>query len=596
MKKVYKGLLAFTLAFTMVACGKSETKKSEESRVANNVVDKNGMIISYEEDKGNDENQRKFLNGLVDKSGKTIVKPIYQELQLLCGEYYAMQLDGKSGIINAKGEVVEKASHTGVYFDKVGDAIIISDEGSFTQYSSSLKKGKTMKGTYIDGYNGQYIVDRDGLQGVVSKDDKTLLDFTYQNIATTGVGSYLSKYELTNYIANDGKDNITLFDSGCKKVNDETYTAFNGLNYFDQNNLGHVETGYMAFTKEGKTGIIDHKGKTIIPFEYDAIENKIPGRNITYHHKYEAFELSMNGNTQIVNKDNKALLTLTPLDKEMASFRNEEDNFVFGDQDIEVYFDGKKTHYFDKDLKETLVLDGEGSVFRNGIATIRSDNEDGSSRGSSIIDEKGNEILSTIKPNKNKEVYNSLSTSNGFILYSKINQETQKREVGILNKDLKVLVKNETSADTTERTEMSAKKCGDKVILIQSIDKENALTKNTIFDETGKQLATIEGEISRFSHPQMIANSIEFFEGYSKPNTKSHYVTRIDKNGKENAYINGVIDASGKVIIEPIYRSIRAYDDYIVVVGANNSSLLDKKTYKEVMKSEDNVALDRYSN
>ncbi|MEF9968027.1 MAG: hypothetical protein RR766_05875, partial [Longicatena sp.] len=78
MKKVYKGLLAFTLAFTMVACGKSETKKSEESRVANNVVDKNGMIISYEEDKGNDENQRKFLNGLVDKSGKTIVKPIYQ--------------------------------------------------------------------------------------------------------------------------------------------------------------------------------------------------------------------------------------------------------------------------------------------------------------------------------------------------------------------------------------------------------------------------------------------------------------------------------------------------------------------------------------
>lgn len=229
--------------------------------------------------------------------------------------------NGKSGLINLKGEIVVPAVYDEIrkYQDRnwKRDKLVVVKDNKFGFLDSNLKVlfppiYQTDK-EYLHYPPEHYIIDeknirvlKDGKYGLISEDGKVLIDFEFDDIKFIHDSMYIGliyrngeelDYINTNNYWDKGYQVKTCivfnkdFDIISKLKNFE-YILYYGIKSFIVkknnkfgvvNHLGKVivpldydslipeESGYRV-SKNNKSGIVNYKGKVVIPLEYDSID------------------------------------------------------------------------------------------------------------------------------------------------------------------------------------------------------------------------------------------------------------------------------------------------------------------------------------
>ncbi len=178
------------------------------------------------------------LYGLIDFSGKTITKPIYEKIESVPykeGELLA-QKDGKQGVINSKG-------------------VQLID----FEYDSIIGDGYYNNANYKDaGYIVGKKQENNVLYGYLNKNGKKELPIEYSEISRL---NNIEKDGIYLITTKNGKKGLV---KNAKIVFDNIYEQFE---YNETINLVKVR-------QNDKYGIVDLDGKIILPIEFESIEYK----------------------------------------------------------------------------------------------------------------------------------------------------------------------------------------------------------------------------------------------------------------------------------------------------------------------------------
>ncbi len=277
--------------------------------------------------------------GLITLEGKAVTKPIYDEISSINYKEgtFLVKKDGQAGVINMKGKeiikneyetitsdnyynettknkttgfIVSKKTEDGFrygYIDYSGHTILNTEYTQLKRVTQIPSDDDIYFIAYKDGQAGllknkqiilnheyqeisYYAVDdifitvRNGKQGAVTKEGKTILHSEYDSILFGGI--YLNatkgnenimfdlegnKVETTNvsiiqtdnpnyYIAIDKNDIYTVTDANGKVLIDGNYTY-----------IGYLPGNYFIVAKNGKNGIINSKGEVIVEIKYTSI-------------------------------------------------------------------------------------------------------------------------------------------------------------------------------------------------------------------------------------------------------------------------------------------------------------------------------------
>lgn len=242
--------------------------------------------------------------GVINLKGKIIVKPEYETIT--SDNYYNEKTKNKTtgfivstktqdgyryGYINYRGQVILKTEYTEL--ERVTE--IANDKEiyfiAFKEGQAGLLKNKKVILNYeyediqYSSINSVFVVQRNSKQGVVSKTGETIVNTEYDSILFGGM-----------YIDAKKGDNIYLFDINGgsienKNIISKTQTA--NPNYYitvDQNdvysivdkdekviidnNYSYIEYlpgDYFIVARDGKNGVIDITGKSLIDLAYTSI-------------------------------------------------------------------------------------------------------------------------------------------------------------------------------------------------------------------------------------------------------------------------------------------------------------------------------------
>jgi len=232
-------------------------------------------------------------SGFIDKEGKIIISLVYdaQEPKLFKNGIVWMKKNNKGGFLDKKGNVVIPFIHT--YSPRYYDSLIIMS---------------------VENQEGRYhmFYDYQGNQHKLS-DYKFYLKFLGKDFIV------VTKNNKWGVIDWDGNPIIPIeYDESPPKYHDKSARVFkknNQMYYFD--NKGNEYEGYESLTgcfscsyetkhcvglqKNGLWGVINDKGKTIIPFKYEALTD------ITYWGE-DVVGAKMNGKWGLINHENKIIL------------------------------------------------------------------------------------------------------------------------------------------------------------------------------------------------------------------------------------------------------------------------------------------------
>lgn len=191
--------------------------------------------------------------GLIDFSGKVILKPEYDDIYSLKGieRSIIIEKDGKYGLVN-----------------NVTGEIIIEP-----QYLEILAVGTT--------YDNGYIVKTEDGEGIIGPDKKVILGTKYENVLNiSGNNMYVIEDSKQEKIINS-KDEVIL-DNGFDEV----------LSIYGEN---------IVAKKDNTCGIIDTKGNIQANFEYEEIE----------HIFTDYYIAKKNGKYGIISKENGIMMDFT---------------------------------------------------------------------------------------------------------------------------------------------------------------------------------------------------------------------------------------------------------------------------------------------
>ncbi len=302
-----------------------------------------GFIVSKKTEEG-------YLYGYINYRGKVILNTEYTELErvtAIANEkelYFVAFKNGQAGLLK-------------------GNKVILNYEYQDIQYSSS---------------NDIFIVQRNSKQGVVSKEGNTIVNTAYDSIIFGGM-----------YINAKKGDNLYLFDlNGGSVENNEIVSKIStdNPNYFitvdkndiysivdkDEkilvdNNYSYIEYlpgDYFIVAKEGKNGVIDISGNSVIDLEYTSIFH-LNDTNLLQAEKIETktIDLYSENMQKIASMDNATITTGNNYIM-LAS----EDDFSYYD------FNGNKLEskdiFEDNQLFAKKINDKWGFVDKNGNLVV----------------------------------------------------------------------------------------------------------------------------------------------------------------------------------------------------------------------------------
>lgn len=302
-----------------------------------------GFIVSKKTQEG-------YLYGYVNYHGKVILDTEYTELErvtAIANEkdlYFIAFKNGQAGLLKEK-------------------KVILNYEYQDIQYSSS---------------NDIFVVQRNSKQGVVSKEGNTIVNTTYDSIVFGGM-----------YINAKKGNNLYLFDLNGGSVEDKNIISkisTGNPNYFitvDQNdiysivdkegkvlidnNYSYIEYlpgDYFIVARDGKNGIIDISGKSVVELAYTSIFH-LNDTNLLQAEKIETKTIDLYSETmnKIASMSNATITT--------------EDNYIMlaSEKDFSYYdFSGNKLNAKDIFKNNSLfakkINDKWGFVDQNGNVVI----------------------------------------------------------------------------------------------------------------------------------------------------------------------------------------------------------------------------------
>lgn len=257
-----------------------------------NPFDENGL--AYAKDKG-----KEFY---INKEGKVIIPPDYDELGLFSEGMLSAKRKGKYGFLNIKGDLIIPMIYDGTGFFSQGLCIVSKNK----KYGFIDKKGKVIIPIVYNAVDRSHadsilVVSENRKWAFFDSKGKQLSDFIYDKVfsgynANIPPPSNLS--EVTTYFQNGAV--LTLKDKKYEFLNEKIRPAFHE-NKFDSASV--FDTYKNAIVKRnGKYGIIKPDGSAKVPIEYDWV-----GYFDTNHNSSEYYNAKKGKIFHIYNKDLKKL-------------------------------------------------------------------------------------------------------------------------------------------------------------------------------------------------------------------------------------------------------------------------------------------------
>lgn len=404
-----------------------------------NPISINGIVSNLPYEKRVLKYKENGKYGLIDYTGKVIVKPIYEEIEGLENKESELivKKDGKYGVINDRGvklisEEYDLIVADGYYTEENKYALsgyIISNrtDNGYRYGYLNYKLEKILKTEYNevsrvleinDGQDIYLIASKNGKFGVV-KNNKTIINYDYQDIeydANNNLFKLQRNLQFGVYDINgksilpvqykelefkgvyiqaleNGKENYTYFNSEGREIKVPKYTSV--LKTSEDNY-------YITINKEGLYGIINKDEKELVENKYNYLEHLfdeyfIASKNdgnlgiintkdsILVDFKYEVLQKIQD--TKVVDakilKQNQSEL----YGKNMEKIYSTNNAYIYKrDNYIEVYSE-KDVKYFDLEGKEL----SSHEIFKdNKLFAKKSDNKWG------FVDKQNNVVVDYI--------------------------------------------------------------------------------------------------------------------------------------------------------------------------------------------------------
>ena len=223
-----------------------------------------GRAIVYA---GNKDQQ---LEGMVDKQGNELLKPIYKRLLMVEENISVQDTSGKIAVFNKEGNRLTSFIYSHIYDDTKDDYVIASRDGAdflmnsegkemFKSEYLGLNKDNGIAGPVKNGYiiAHQYNSDGQLKYGVLKFDGSIVLPLQY------------------DFLDGFGQTELVMLPARTEKYGSIDYQGSIVLQPKYDEVLLKAGKGYVVRLDE-KIGVVDQKGKILIPFLYDALADDQP--------------------------------------------------------------------------------------------------------------------------------------------------------------------------------------------------------------------------------------------------------------------------------------------------------------------------------
>lgn len=386
------------------------------------IIDSTGKIIAPAKyDKVQRFDSRKLgavcINNLwafIDKNGKLLSDFKYNDIDYVEEDFYVVELNNKWGIVDSEIKPI-----TPIKYDKYNNYYRNFSEGNLCVYLNEKwgyinSKGKEItkpKYDNADDYkNGRARVVLDFKEGLIDKNGKEIIPLIYDElIRVSNSFSYVGKYDESG----DSKKYAIINERNGKVVVSLKYE--NLYSNFEPFFPFHARLAKVKL--KNKVGVVNEKGKVIIPLIYDSIESLGTGYVVFKDGKYgymdEDFKIivpiindykeneeSISNVCGIVQKESSLLLLCQNNKYGFANRKGKIITPIKYDKVESVYMRGAfvslngKSGYINEIGKETIPLKIDMSLsamlfhFNEGILVYRENNKWGA------IDSTGVEIVS----------------------------------------------------------------------------------------------------------------------------------------------------------------------------------------------------------
>lgn len=197
------------------------------------------------------------LYGLIDFSGKEVLKPEYQDITALSGVKNSLLLkkEDKIGLCDNKGNIIIKPEYKEVRSigtDYQNGYIVVNMENKFGIIDFDAKTILEVKYEEIKPVtdNSTYVVKQDGKWKVINAKEEVLVEDKFDDITEIASDKLM--------IIKDKKYGVIL-TSGEEKIKPQ------------YEEISYVYGEYYLAKNKGKYGVINSINETILPFEYSDI-------------------------------------------------------------------------------------------------------------------------------------------------------------------------------------------------------------------------------------------------------------------------------------------------------------------------------------
>lgn len=209
-----------------------------------------GFIVSKKTEGG-------YRYGYMNYHGRMVLNTEYTELERVTGIanekdlYFIAFKEGQAGLLKNK-KVILNYEYEDIQYSSLNDVLIVQRNGKQGVVS---KKGETIVNTEYDGitFGGMYINAKKG-------NTTYLFDLNGASIENKEMISKTATENSNYFITIDQNDIYTVVDGEGKTIID--------------NNYGYIEYlpgDYFIVAKEGKNGVIDISGKSVVDLAYTSI-------------------------------------------------------------------------------------------------------------------------------------------------------------------------------------------------------------------------------------------------------------------------------------------------------------------------------------
>ena len=231
--------------------------------------------------------------GLIDNAGNIIIENLYDSIKALTNKYedgYVVEKEGKFGLINYHKEQVLETKYNKILPLTNGSLYIVNENGTYklvgTNGDLKLSSEKLQHATYVG--SDTVIINQDGKYSLIYIDDQSSLMSDYQLIEYMFGNNYIAK--------KDGK--VGIVDKGGNTIVEFSYTNISYLN-----SEGFIE----AEKEDGQYDLLDTNFSVKTSGIVSEINSKLGYIKVRVGEEYKYY------NFKLEEKSNKDLFTTNNL-------------------------------------------------------------------------------------------------------------------------------------------------------------------------------------------------------------------------------------------------------------------------------------------